>query len=304
MHFSHYKAHFLSPLLYAPHVRFVFSYDLILWQNKKVLCALFSCHPFSQIVVSIGFNYKREKEKYQHIVVAFLPPSNFLCFCSSTLCPPTSLFLFAGSPSLPCQQLSPSPRLSSRWRSCRSAARSTRRRAAASMGTTRARQWAGWPGWVTTLTPLWSRTFWPAASARPPSPWRTSCSSSSTRESDATGHPAWLWAGGWTSPPRPPLAWPSPRHLHWAPCAAGGPWKLASRPRWQTMTMTGSHRPGGIAPNRSLFQVIRPAPTPTNIHHLCLDLTTVAPLLKLREKVAACWGSGCQIVFLEDVTLP
>lgn len=111
------------------------------------------------------------------------------------------------------------------------------------------------------------------ASARPLSPWRTSCSSLSTRGSDATVRPASLWAGGWTSPPHPPLAWPSLLRLQWAPCAAGG-WKWVSRPHWQTKMMTGSHHPGAFAPNRSPSQVTRTAFTPTNTHHLFLDTST------------------------------
>lgn len=83
----------------------------------------------------------------------------------------------------------------------------------------------------------------------------------STRGSDATGRPASLWAGGWTSPPHPPLAWPSLLRPQWAPCAAGG-WKWVSRPHWQMKMMTGSHHPGAFAPNRSPSQVTRAAFTP------------------------------------------
>lgn len=95
----------------------------------------------------------------------------------------------------------------------------------------------------------------------------------STRGSDATVRPASLWAGGWTSPPHPPLAWPSLLRLQWAPCAAGG-WKWVSRPHWQTKMKTGSHHPGAFAPNRSPSQVTRTAFTPTNTHHLFLDTST------------------------------
>lgn len=97
MHFYHYKVHFLIPLLCLRHVRLVFSFKSLTLILCDRMYTLFSCHLLPQIVVSIGFNYRKVKIK-----------TGGCCFFCDLL---ISSF-FAYSPSFSFPPLSSSPLLS------------------------------------------------------------------------------------------------------------------------------------------------------------------------------------------------